>query len=84
MQHRERDPGPAGDASEIGAKLFRPGVAAEMVPQLFAPFTTTKPDGTGLGLAISRTIMEAHGGRLEYQPNEPTGAAFNVTLPIEW
>lgn len=58
-----------------------PGVAPEMLDHLFTPFATTKSDGTGLGLAISRTIIEAHCGRLEYQPNEPTGACFVLTLP---
>jgi C4-dicarboxylate-specific signal transduction histidine kinase len=58
-----------------------PGVAADMVPKLFTPFSTHKIHGTGLGLAISRSIVEAHRGRLEYQPNAPRGAAFAITLP---
>jgi two-component system sensor kinase FixL len=59
------------------------GIAAEMLPQLFTPFATNKPDGTGLGLAISRTIMEAHRGRLDHRGNRPRGAVFTVTLPVE-
>lgn len=58
-----------------------PGVDEHMRERLFIPFVTSKPNGTGLGLAISRTIVEAHRGRLEYQPNSPHGAAFIVTLP---
>lgn len=57
------------------------GVAEELRAQLFTPFLTTKPHGTGLGLAISRSIVEAHRGRLDYQPNQPQGAIFIVTLP---
>jgi two-component system, LuxR family, sensor kinase FixL len=57
------------------------GVAAQMLPTLFMPFSTSKPFGVGLGLAISRTIVEAHRGRLEYQTRTPRGALFIVTLP---
>jgi two-component system sensor kinase FixL len=57
------------------------GVAPDMVPKLFTAFSTHKIHGTGLGLAISRSIVEAHRGRLEYQPNIPCGALFAVTLP---
>jgi two-component system sensor kinase FixL len=44
------------------------------------PFVTSKAAGTGLGLAISKTIVEAHGGRLEYRPVDGNGAAFVLTL----
>lgn len=60
-----------------------PGVPEEMRERLFMPFATTKEHGTGLGLVISRTIVEAHHGRLEYQPHKPHGAVFVVTLPGE-
>lgn len=57
------------------------GVAADMLPVLFKPFSTDKPQGSGLGLAMSRSIVEAHRGRLEYQANAPSGAVFLLTLP---
>lgn len=59
------------------------GVAPEVRERLFTPFLTTKEQGTGLGLAISRSIVEAHRGRIEYQPNRPAGSVFRVTLPSE-
>jgi two-component system sensor kinase FixL len=59
-----------------------PGIAPEISRRLFEPFVTTKPDGTGLGLAISRSIIQAHGGALDYEPALPSGATFKFTLPV--
>jgi two-component system sensor kinase FixL len=49
--------------------------------RLFEAFATTKPEGTGLGLAISRSIVESHGGKLAWRPNEPRGSCFHFYLP---
>ena len=35
---------------------------AEMMPNLFQPFFTTKPGGSGIGLCLSRQIARLHGG----------------------
>jgi two-component system sensor kinase FixL len=57
------------------------GVAAEMRPQLFHPFFTTKPSGHGLGLSSSRAIVESHGGTIGFN-NIPTGGVrFRFKLP---
>jgi signal transduction histidine kinase len=50
---------------------------------MFEAFFTTKPQGTGMGLSISRRIIEAHGGRIWATANEPRGAVFQFTLPLE-
>jgi len=57
------------------------GLAPETVGQLFQAFFTTKPDGMGMGLAISRTIIAAHGGRLDAIRRSGRGATFTFTLP---
>jgi len=59
------------------------GIDPKNVDGLFDAFFTTKPHGTGMGLAICRSIIEAHGGRLSAAPNEPHGAVFRFTLPVE-
>ena len=60
-----------------------PGLDPANLDRLFQSFYTTKPDGMGMGLAISRSIVEAHGGRMSTAPNEPRGAVFRFTLPVE-
>ncbi len=59
-----------------------PGVPPERVARLFQPFSTTKNDGMGLGLPICRSIVEAHGGAIRYEPCTTGGAAFSFTLPM--
>ena len=59
-----------------------PGLPDEIAQHLFEPFRTTKRNGMGLGLSICRTIVEAHGGRLQYERNTGGGALFRVTLPV--
>lgn len=56
------------------------GISDEMASKLFQPFITTKPHGMGVGLSISRTIVEAHGGKIEATPGLNGGAAFRFTL----
>jgi signal transduction histidine kinase len=59
-----------------------PGIDPQTVHLVFDPFSTTKPEGMGMGLAISRSIIDAHGGRLWTEANDPYGATFQFTLPI--
>jgi PAS domain S-box-containing protein len=58
-----------------------PGIAPEHLERVFEAFYTTKSGGTGLGLSICRSIIDAHGGRLWAEANEPRGVVFQFTLP---
>jgi signal transduction histidine kinase len=62
-----------------------PGLARDVVPDLFKPFFTTKPDGHGLGLAVSQNIVLEHGGKIVGRSRgreEGGGATFEVQLPL--
>jgi PAS domain S-box-containing protein len=69
------------ESIEIAVADRGSGLPDEIVEHLFEPFHTTKSNGMGLGLSICRTIVEAHGGRLQYEPNFGGGAIFRVKLP---
>jgi PAS domain S-box-containing protein len=58
-----------------------PGIDAKHLERVFEAFYTTKSSGVGMGLSICRSIIDAHGGRLWAEANEPRGAVFQFTLP---
>jgi len=57
------------------------GISDNVADQLFQPFVTTKGTGMGIGLSICRTIIEAHGGRIWFEPGSEGGTIFRFTLP---
>jgi len=59
-----------------------PGLPDEVKDRMFQPFFTTKAQGLGLGLSICRSIVAAHGGKLNAVSNANRGATFIVDLPV--
>jgi two-component system, LuxR family, sensor histidine kinase DctS len=57
------------------------GIGDDVAGQLFTPFFTTKAEGMGLGLSLCRTVVEQHGGHLNFEPLDPRGTVFRFTLP---
>ncbi len=57
------------------------GISQDIAQRLFTPFFTTKAEGMGLGLSLCRTVVEQHGGHLEFEAQEPCGTLFRFTLP---
>ena len=65
------------------------GLSKDSINQLFDRFYTGEGKiqdarrGVGLGLAICKSIVNAHGGKIEALNNKLGGAVFRFTLPIE-
>ena len=57
-----------------------PGVSEDILPILFDPFITTKPNGSGLGLALVAKIVGEHGGIIECD-SSPRGTSFRILMP---
>ena len=91
--HGQRRDGPrellisTGQAEPDGVHVMvrdtGPGLAPATHEHLFEAFYTTKPTGLGMGLSICRSIIEAHGGRLWAEPNEPRGTIFQFVTPTQ-
>ena len=62
------------------------GIGAELLPQLFQPFTQGKGSaaqgGLGLGLSITRHLVEMHAGTIEVKSTVGRGSEFIVRLPV--
>src|SRR6202022_1831737 len=59
-----------------------PGIAGEILPNVFDPFYTTKRPGRGpgLGLSICKAVMKEHNGTVEAANAPGGGAVFTVRL----
>ncbi|MCI1193744.1 ATP-binding protein [Calidifontimicrobium sp. SYSU G02091] len=66
-----------------------PGIAPDVAQRLFTPFFTTRREGMGLGLSLCRTVIEQHGGALDFDTRTAadagggTGTTFRFTLPLD-
>jgi putative PEP-CTERM system histidine kinase len=59
------------------------GISKEfMEKNLFRPFQTTKKQGMGIGLYHCKTIVDAHGGKLNVESEEGKGTIFKILLPL--
>jgi PAS domain S-box-containing protein len=69
------------DSVLVAVRDSGPGIDPNYLDRVFDAFYTTKSSGVGIGLSICRSIIDAHGGRLWADANEPRGAVFQFILP---
>src|SRR5579863_7767269 len=60
-----------------------PGIAPDVLPDIFEAFVSTRLDakGTGLGLTVAEGIIHQHGGTITASNRAQGGACLEVTLP---
>jgi two-component system, LuxR family, sensor histidine kinase DctS len=78
----------SGEAGWVNFQVIDngPGIAPQTAARLFTPFFTTRAEGMGLGLSLCRTVIEQHGGRLDFRAHQQAdgnlmGTVFSFTLP---
>jgi PAS domain S-box-containing protein len=74
---------PARDGVELFVTDTGVGMSPDVLQRIFDPFFSTKPvgQGTGLGLSITRSIVEAHGGRIDVESAPGTGTTVRLRFP---
>jgi signal transduction histidine kinase len=78
-----------GAAAEIAVCDHGQGIPPDALARVFERFYRvdhgrTAPSGLGLGLTITRSLVEAHGGRIEVASAEGEGSTFTVVLPYSF
>jgi len=64
------------------------GISASDLANITQPFSQVNSDphnvreGTGLGLSIAKSLIEAHGGRLDIISDIGKGTTVSVSLPV--
>ncbi len=60
-----------------------PGIPADLLPNIFVAFVTSRLDarGTGLGLTVAEGIVTQHGGSISASNRAEGGACLEVWLP---
>jgi signal transduction histidine kinase len=79
--HRVERSGEAGIALDVEDN--GPGIPADVLPDIFEAFVTTRLDarGTGLGLTVAEGIISQHGGSITATNRAEGGARLEVWLP---
>jgi PAS domain S-box-containing protein len=58
------------------------GIPNDIRDHIFDPFFSTKgSDGSGLGLSVIFSILEHHGGTIDFETEVGRGTAFHILLP---
>ncbi len=58
-----------------------PGIPAQLQDTLFYPMVSGREGGSGLGLSIARSLIDQHGGKIEFN-TWPGNTEFSIYLPV--
>jgi C4-dicarboxylate-specific signal transduction histidine kinase len=59
-----------------------PGIPADALVKVFAPFFSTHEGGLGLGLSLCETLAVGMGARLSAANRTTQGAEFTLQIPL--
>ncbi len=87
--HSDGEPAPSFPQARPGPHVLLAvsdtgdGIPADVLPHIWEPFFTTKPEGkgTGLGLAMVQTVVQDAGGHVRVRSEVGGGTTFEVYLP---
>ncbi len=65
---------------EISVTDNGPGIASDLINEIFVPFFTTRENGNGIGLSLSRQIMRLHGGTLKVRSTPGKETVFTLAF----
>ncbi len=83
VQVTDRPDIPDGDYVAIRVEDDGPGIEAEILPHVFDPYFTTKPNAAGLGLTMAKTVVTNHGGSLHIESLPQQGTRVQVLVPAD-
>ncbi|MCD6187801.1 MAG: HDOD domain-containing protein [Desulfuromusa sp.] len=66
---------------EISVQDSGPGIAPEILKNLFKPVTSTKEGHSGLGLSIVHTLVQEISGNITCYSNQDQGTEFKIFIP---
>jgi signal transduction histidine kinase len=75
-----------GDLAKLAVSDTGPGIPPKDLERVFGRFERAADSrhhgGLGLGLYVAREIVVAHGGAIHATNREPSGALFEIDLPV--
>ncbi len=71
------------DGERIGVSVSDkgPGISRKVLPHVFDPFFSTRPDHHGLGLTFVKRVMDEHGGTLSVASRPRQGTTICLYFP---
>jgi PAS domain S-box-containing protein len=72
---------PEGPYLKIAVADHGCGIPADILPNIFDPYFTTKTSGSGLGLATAYAIVTKHNGYMTATSEVGSGSVFSIYLP---
>ncbi len=70
-----------GSYTRIVVRDYGPGISPRLLPRIFEPFITDKPQHLGLGLSEAYGILRSFGGFLEVSSTPGEGTTVDLYLP---